>query len=68
MKLMLSSFDGSESMQMPLLKGDLVIHFLSSMFESENGGIGDFWVMKGGENFAITSNESDFPPGFELSA
>ena len=53
-------------MQMPLFEGDLVIHFLGSMFESENGGIGDFWVMKGGENFTITSNESDFPPGFEL--
>ena len=51
---------------MPLFEGDLVIHFLGSMFESENGGIGDFWVMKGGENFTITSNESDFPPGFEL--
>ena len=51
---------------MPLFEGDLVIHFLGSMFESENGGIGDFWVMTGGENFTITSNESDFPPGFEL--
>lgn len=65
-KWLRANFDGTESLLLPeLFDGDLVMHFRMSLF-SVMPEVLDFWVMDGGEEFTITSQEEHFPPGFEL--
>jgi len=65
-KWLRANFDGSESLLLPGLRaGDLVMHFRTSLW-SITPEVLDFWIMDGGEEFAITNQEEKSPPGFEL--
>jgi hypothetical protein len=66
MKWLVSSFDGSESGNLKLLPGDLLMHFRTPLFSSDKPGVLDLWQMKDEGQLRITNKEAELPPGFEL--
>ena len=66
MKWFLSSFDGSESGNLKLLPGDLLMHFRTPLLSGDRPEILDLWLMKEESQFRITNKEIEMPPGFEL--
>jgi hypothetical protein len=66
MKWLISSFDGSESCDLKLMPGDLLMHFRTPLFSDDKPEILDLWLMKEEGQLRITNKEAEMPPGFEL--
>lgn len=66
MKWFVSSFDGSESGNLKLLPGDLLMHFRTPFLGGDRPEILDLWLMKEESQLLITNKEAEMPPGFEL--
>jgi hypothetical protein len=66
MKWFVSSFDGSESGNLKLLPGDLLMHFRTPLFSGDKPELLDLWKMNDDAQLRITNKEAELPPGFEL--
>lgn len=66
MRVVGSKYDGAETFEMPLMKGDLIMHFPFGPLACEFSRPADFWLLERPAELTITSKFSDLPPWFTL--
>jgi hypothetical protein len=66
MKWFVTSFDGSESGDLKLFPGDLLLHFRTALLGDGKPEILDLWQMKEEGQLWFATKEKEMPPGFEL--
>jgi hypothetical protein len=66
MKWLIHLFNGSESLDLNLFPGDLLLHFRTPLPEGDRPAVLDLWQMQQPGKLWLTSKPADLPPGFEL--
>jgi hypothetical protein len=66
MKWFIHRFTGSESIDMNLFPGDLLLHFRTPLLAGDRPAVLDLWQMQQTGKLWVTSKPADLPPGFEL--
>jgi hypothetical protein len=66
MKWLVHRFKGSESIDLNLFPGDLLLHFRTPLLEADRPSIFDLWQMQQPGKLWLTSKPADLPPGFTL--
>ncbi len=66
MKWLIHRFKGSESIDLTLFPGDLLLHLRTPLLEGDRPSVLDLWQMQQAGTLWVTRKPADLPPGFEL--